>query len=131
MKRSSKFTRHEKAEADLTAYALSFPETDLVSGWGTTRYLRVCMRGFCVFGAKDEPRDALTITVKLPQSAPLARELPFVRLGSDWYQRHDWVIAHFGPADDVAAEYPTLRFWIRQSYRAVAPKRLARLVEPD
>ena len=124
-------TAHQHVEAELTALGLSLPETDLTPGWGVTRYLRVRGKGFAVFGAKDEPRDALTLIFKLPLSALMAAELPFVREGSDWYKRNDWVIAHFGPDDDIRAEIETLRYWLKQSYVAVAPKKLGRLVSGD
>ncbi|MBY0423065.1 MAG: MmcQ/YjbR family DNA-binding protein [Parvularculaceae bacterium] len=120
---------HQKVEAALIAYALSLPETDLVRGLGVTRYLHVRGKGFAIFGEKNEPADALTLIVKLPASAPLAADLPFVREARGWWKQHDWVTAHFGPDDDARAEIETLRYWIRQSYAAVAPKRLGRMVE--
>jgi hypothetical protein len=36
------------------------------------------------------------------------------------------VTAHFGADDDVLAEMATLRGWLKQSYIAVAPKKLGR-----
>jgi hypothetical protein len=123
-------TPHQRAEKELTAFALSLPETDGVPGWGgeagRTRYLRVADKGFCVFGAKDEPADALTMIVKLPVSAEMVQQLYFVRESKGWYKQHNWVIAHFGPGDDILAELDTLKAWIRQSYIAMAPKRLGR-----
>lgn len=62
-------TPHETAEAELTAYGLSFPETAAGPGWQTTRALYVRKKMFAVFGAKGEPLDALTIILKLPVSA--------------------------------------------------------------
>ena len=125
---SKKQTQHQRAEAELTRYALSLPETDVAPGWGVTRYLRVCGKGFAVFGDKDEPLDALTIVVKLPISAEMAQALPFVRESKGWYKQHDWVIAHFGPEDDILAEMDTLKAWLKQSYIAMAPKRLGKAV---
>jgi hypothetical protein len=122
-------TPHQQAEAELTAFALSLPETDVVPGWGPTRYLRVRGKGFCIFGDKQEPPDALTMIVKLPIAAEMVRHLPFVREGSGWFKRHDWVIAHFGPDDDILAEFDTLKAWVLQSWRAQAPKALARKLD--
>lgn len=121
-------TPHQRAEAELTAYGLTFPETDAGPGWAFTRCLRVRGKMFVVFGDKAEPLDALTITVKLPVSYEMVQDLPFVRPGSLWYRQHQWAIARFGPGDDVLAEMDTLKAWLRQSYAAMAPKRLARLV---
>lgn len=121
-------TPHQRAEAELTAYGLTLPETDAAPGWAFTRCLRVRGKMFVVFGDKAEPLDALTITVKLPASYEMVQDLPFVRPGSPWYRRHQWAIARFGPDDDILAERDTLKAWLRQSYAAVAPKRLALLV---
>ena len=118
-------TPRQQAEAELTAYALSLPETDLAPGWSDTRYLRVRGKGFAVFGDKGE---ALTLTIKLPISYEMVQDLPFVRRGSPWYHQNRWAIAHFGPEDDILAEMDTLKGWLRQSYVAMAPKRLGRLL---
>jgi hypothetical protein len=130
-----RLTRQQKAEAELTAYALSLPETDGVPGWGNevsrTRYLRVRKKGFCVFGDRDEKADELTMIVKLPIAAEMVQGLYFVREAKGWFKQHNWVIAHFGAEDDVGAEMETLKGWILQSYCAVAPKKLARLVRGD
>jgi hypothetical protein len=125
-----KMTPHQRAEKELTAFALSLPETDGVPGWGdgATRYLRVKGKGFCVFGAKDEADDALTVIVKLPVSAGMVEQLYYVREAKGWFRQHNWVTAHFGPDDDVLAELDTLKAWIRQSYIAMAPKRLGKMV---
>jgi hypothetical protein len=121
-------TPHQRAEADLTAYGLTFPETTAGPGWQTTRALYVRKKMFCVFGAKGEALDALTVLSKLPISAEMAEGLPFVRPARGWYKQHNWVTAHFDADDDVLAEMATLRGWLKQSYIAVAPKTLGRMV---
>ena len=121
-------TPHQRAEEDLTAYGLTFPETTAGPAWIPARGLYVKKKMFCVFGAKSEPLDALTILMKLPISAEMAEELPFVRPARGWFKQHNWVTAHFGPEDDVMAEMATLRGWLKQSYIAVAPKTLGRMV---
>ena len=121
-------TPHQRAEEDLTAYGLTFPETTAGPAWIPARGLYVKKKMFCVFGAKGEPLDALTILMKLPISAEMAEELPFVRPARGWFKQHNWVTAHFGPEDDVMAEMATLRGWLKQSYVAVAPKTLGRMV---
>lgn len=121
-------TPHEQAEAELTAYGLSLPETDLAPGWTDTRYMRVRGKGFAVFGDKAQAKDALTLIFKLPISYEMIQDLPFVRRGSPWYHQHRWAIAHFGPDDDILAELDTLKAWLRQSYVAMAPKALVKLL---
>lgn len=122
-------TPHQRAETQLTAFGLTFPETTAGPGWQTTRALYVRKKMVAVFGEKEQARDALTLIMKLPISAEMAEELPFVRPAKGWYKQHNWVTAHFGPDDDILAEMPTLKGWLRQSYIAVAPKKLGRIVE--
>lgn len=132
-----KRTPHQRAEAELMKFGLALPETDAPPAWASTRCLRVRGKMFCIFGEpKDMPghkgdKDAegLTIVVKLPLSAEMAEQLYFVREGSRWYKQHNWVIAHFDPDDDILAEMETLKAWLIQSYCAMAPKKLARLVQ--
>ena len=121
-------TPHEQAEAELTAYGLTLPGAESGLGWVPTRAMYVNGKMFAVFGAKAEPLDELTITVKLPISAEMVGDLYFVRESRGWYKQHDWVIAHFGPDDDVLAELATLKAWLKQSYIAIAPKRLSKLI---
>ena len=120
-------TPHQKAEAALTRYGLTLPETTLQPWMAPMRSLNVRTKSFCLFGEKHQPLDALTVTLKLPISAEMVRDLPFVRESKGWYRQHDWVIAHFGPEDDILAEMDTLKGWMLQSYRAIAPKKLAKL----
>lgn len=122
-------TPHRQAEAALTAFGLTLPETEAGLGWAFTRVLRVRGKMFCIFGDKGEPEDALTVTVKLPVSFEMVQDLPFVRESRGWYRQHQWAIAYFGPEDDILAELPTLEGWLRQSYCAMAPKKLWRLVD--
>jgi hypothetical protein len=124
-------TPHQRAEAELTAYGLTFPETNSAPAWPPARGLYVRKKMFCVFGARGEALDALTIIMKLPISAEMAEELSFVRPAKGWFKQHNWVTAHFDADDDVLADMETLRGWLKQSYIAVAPKTLGRLVAKD
>lgn len=121
-------TPHQRAEAELTALGLTFPETTIGPAWPPTRGLYVRKKMFCVFGEKAQPLDALTIIMKLPISAEMTEEQPFVRPARGWYRQHNWVTAHFTADDDVLGELATLRGWLKQSYVAVAPKKLGRTV---
>lgn len=121
-------TPHQSAEAELIAYGLTLPETEAGLGWAFTRVVRVRGKMFVILGDKAQPKDELTIIVKLPISFEMVQELYFVRESRGWYRQHDWVIAHFGPDDDILAELPTLKAWMKQSYVAMAPKTLGRRV---
>lgn len=122
-------TPHQRAEAELIKFGLTFPETTTAPAWPPTRALYVKKKMFAVFGAKAEPLDALTTLMKLPISAEMAEELPFVRPAKGWFKQHNWVTAHFGADDDVLAEMETLKRWLKQSYIAVAPKTLGRMMD--
>ena len=102
-------TPHQRAEAELTAYGLTFPETTTGPAWDFTRGLYMRRKMFAVFGAKAQPLDALTLIVKLPITA----------------------VYGIGPtrARDILAELDTLKAWLRQSYTAIAPKKLSKLLE--
>ena len=121
-------TPHQRAEAALTAYGLTFPGTTTGPAWAFTRGLYVNGKMFAVFGDKAQPLDALTITLKLPISAEMVADLPFVREAKGWYKQHNWVIADFGPEDDILAEIDMLKAWLRQSYMAIAPKKLSKQI---
>jgi hypothetical protein len=121
-------TPHQRAEAELTEYGLTLPETDAAPGWTTTRCLRVRKKMFAVFGETGQKLDALTLIFKLPISAEMAEDLYFVRPARGWFKQHNWVTAHFGPDDDILADMHTLRGWLKQSYVAMAPKKLGKLV---
>lgn len=122
-------TPHQKAEAALTRHGLAFPEATHGLWIPPARQLLVKGKTFCILGAKGEALDALTLVMKLPRSAEMAQALPFVRESKGWYKQHNWVIAHFGPDDDILAELPTLKAWLLQSWQAIAPKRLVRTAE--
>ena len=92
------------------------------------RNLRVKDRPFAMIGDKAQPLDQLTVILKLPVSFEMVQGLWFVRESRGWYRRHDWVISHFGPHDAILGEMDTLKGWMRQSYRAVAGRKLAALV---
>jgi hypothetical protein len=133
MKRSS----HQQAEAELTKFGLTLPETAAGPAWKSTRALRVRGRLFFVFGEAwdlpvsplDKQAEGLTLVMKLPVSAEMIQQLYFVRESRGWYKQHNWVIAHFDLEDDILAELKTLKGWMIQSYCAMAPKSLAKLVQ--
>jgi hypothetical protein len=124
-------TPHQQAESELTAYGLALPETAAGPGWPPTRALTVRGRMFFVFGDRKEPEGALTMIMKLPISAEMVQELYFVRESKGWFRQHNWVIARFGPEDDIIAEMDTLKAWMIQSYCAMAPKKLAKMVRGE
>jgi hypothetical protein len=129
-KTASNQTPHQKAEAELTTFGLTLPEADAGPAWPPTRALRVRGKMFFVFGDKNDQPDELTMIMKLPIAAEMVQELYFVRESKGWFKQHNWVIAHFNPEDDILAEMETLKAWMIQSYCAMAPKKLGKMVRP-
>jgi predicted DNA-binding protein (MmcQ/YjbR family) len=111
--------RRHPAEAALRAFALSYPEATEDFPWGH-RAIKVRRKAF-VFMSNDEPD--LSLSVKLPASAEGALQLPFAEPTHYGLGRSGWVTATFGPRAKPPLD--VLRSWIDESYRAVAPKRLA------
>lgn len=130
-RKKSSQTPHQQAESELTEYGLTLPETEVGPGWPPTRCLKVRGKMFYVFGDRKVPEGALTLIMKLPISAEMVQDLYFVRESKGWFKQHDWVIAHFGVEDDILAEMDTLKAWMIQSYCAMAPKKLARMVRGE
>jgi hypothetical protein len=73
-------------------------------------------------GADDE----FFISCKLPDSAPFALTLPGVSPTGYGLGKSGWVSAQYKPGKAPVA---MLRDWLRESYCAVAPKKLAAIVE--
>ena len=126
-----RLTPRQQVERELTAFGLTMPETSAGPGWPPTRALYFRKKVFFVFDDRKEPEGALTMIMKLPVSAEMVQVLYFVRESKGWFKQHDWVIARFGPDDDIIAEMPTLKAWMTQSYCALAPKKFARLVRGE
>lgn len=108
----------KRAEAELLAFALGYPETREDNPWGE-RVVKVKKKVFVFFHV---PSDSLHVTVKLPSSAGVALGLPFVEPTGYGLGKSGWVTATFGPKDKPPL--PVLKQWIDESYRAVAPKKL-------
>jgi len=111
-------------EADLRAFALAFPETTEHFPWGH-RALKVKGKTFVFMGTGAEggaDHDDFFITCKLPASGALALTLPGVAPTGYGLGKSGWVSARFRRGK---APLAMLRDWIRESYEAVAPKKLA------
>jgi predicted DNA-binding protein (MmcQ/YjbR family) len=111
--------RSANPAAALRAYALSLPGAWEDHPWGET----VAKVGKKVFVFLGMPGAGLSLTAKLPITYPTALANRFAaptgyRLGDS-----GWVTARFEPGAVVPLDL--LKSWIDESYRAVAPKRLA------
>ena len=111
-----------RAEADLRAFALSFPETREEFPWGE-RVVKVRKKVFVFMGISD---GGLGLSVKLPRTGRMALLLPFAQPTGYGLGKSGWVSARFARSE--APPVALLREWIEESYRAVAPTKLSKKV---
>lgn len=110
-------------ESILRSYALELPEAYEEFPWGH-RALKVRGKTFMFMHA--EPGE-LSLSVKLPESKEYALSLPFTQPTGYGLGKSGWVSSNF-----TVGEVPSLEMiksWVGESYRAVAPKKLSRLLE--
>jgi predicted DNA-binding protein (MmcQ/YjbR family) len=117
--------RTEKQVAVLRAHALAYPDTREDFPWGHSAF-KVRDKAFAFLHADAE---GLSISVKLPESNALALELPFVEPTGYGLGKSGWVSARFAPNQD--APLAMLQDWLRESYAAIAPKRLVKQLETE
>ena len=110
-------------ENALIAYASTFPEAWEDHPWEHT-VLKVGKKVFVFFGGAAGPPDELSMTVKLPVSYEMALTLPFVSPAGHGLWKGGW--ANVRQGDGEAIDVDTLKAWIVQSFRAVAPKKLVK-----
>jgi predicted DNA-binding protein (MmcQ/YjbR family) len=101
----------------LRAHALSYPEAFEDHPWGEP-VVKVRGKIFLFLGREE----GLSLSMKLPTSAPFAFDLPYCEPTGYGLGKAGWVTARFKPGDPVPVE--VLKRWIDESYRAVAPKKL-------
>jgi predicted DNA-binding protein (MmcQ/YjbR family) len=109
----------ETAEMELRVFALALPGAWEDFPWGE-RVVKVGKKVFVFLNIYD---GGLNVSTKLPVSAGPALAMPFARPTGYGLGKAGWVSARF-----EAGESPPvglLREWIEESYRAIAPKKLA------
>ena len=111
--------------AALRGFGLGLPETVEDFPWGHTA-LKVRNKTFVWLDKSD---GALSMTVKLPVSRDFALVFDFAAEAGYGLGRSGWISCRF--ASDEAADLDLMKRWIAESYRAVAPKKLAALVPED
>jgi len=119
--------RARDAEARLIAFAARFPEAWEDHPWDHTVY-KVGKKIFVFFGGAAAPDDVLSITVKLPISYEMALTLPYMSPAGHGLWKGGWAALRQRDGDEIDVE--TIKGWIVQSYRAVAPKKLLKQLEP-
>jgi predicted DNA-binding protein (MmcQ/YjbR family) len=116
-----------QAEALLIAYASGMPQAWEDHPWDHT-VLKVGKKVFVFFGGAAGAENELSVTVKLPISAEMALTLPYVSPAGHGLGASGWVNLRQRSGEDFELE--TIKAWIVQSYRAVAPKKLSKLLDP-
>lgn len=114
----------DAARAALLEYALSLPEAWEDHPWGET-VAKVKKKVFVFCGVPGS--ETLGFSVKLPDSGEDALSLPFASPTGYGLGKAGWVSFRFGPRELPPKD--VLRAWIDESYRAVAPKTLARRLD--
>ena len=114
-----------QATADrLIAAGLAYPEATLEHPWGHPA-LKVRGKAFVFLGVFA---DGLSFSVKLPTSSHEALMLPFAQPTGYGLGKSGWITARFPPGTPAPEEL--LLAWMDESYRAVAPKKLAATLPP-
>jgi predicted DNA-binding protein (MmcQ/YjbR family) len=106
--------------ARLLAYALTLPGAYEDHPWGEV-VAKVGKKIFVFLGVERE--DGYGVGVKLPESGSVALTLPFVKPSGYGLGKAGWVSAQFAAGE--RAPLDMLEEWVLESYRSVAPKKLA------
>lgn len=116
---------HLAALLELRQLGLSYPETHMKSPWPDHMDLAVRNKTFAYLSPEGQP---LSISCKLPESCQTALSLPFASPTGYGLGKSGWVTATFSETDTPPVEF--LKTWLEESYRAVAPKTLAKQLPP-
>jgi predicted DNA-binding protein (MmcQ/YjbR family) len=114
---------HPAMEA-LREHALGYPEVREDFPWGHSAF-KVKAKVF-LFLASDD--GTLSLSVKLPTSGATALDKPFAEPTHYGLGKSGWVTATFEPGELPPLEL--LHAWIRESFVAIAPKKLAASLTP-
>jgi predicted DNA-binding protein (MmcQ/YjbR family) len=111
--------------ARLIQLALGLPGAFEDHPWGET-VAKVGGKVFVFFGTGESQDQGFGFCAKLPASGSVATMLPFVEPAGYGLGKSGWVYVKF-----TGGELPVAMFeeWILESYRAVAPKKLAKMLD--
>ncbi len=104
----------------LRRHGLAFPEAVEDFPWGHTA-LKVRSKTFAWLG---DGEGGVSLTVKLPVSRDFAEAFDWAEPAGYGLGRAGWISCRPGDAPDL----DLMKRWIGESYRAVAPRKLAALV---
>ena len=107
----------------LYAHGLAFPEVTEDRPWEHP-VLKVRNKVFVFFGGDDG--EELSLTVKLPVSRDFAELFDFAAPAGYGLGKSGWITCRFAPGEEP--DLYLLKRWLKESYRAVAPKKLGALL---
>lgn len=117
--------KNSKSRAELIRQtALSYPETSEDFPWGHSAF-KVRNKTFCWMSFAE---NGMKLTLKLTESRFQALSMPSVEESNYGLGKHGWVTAFFTYETDFPIEM--LRQWLDESFRAVAPKAMSKLLPP-
>lgn len=111
-----------KFELELRDYAMEFPEAHEDFPWGH-RAIKVKGKIFVSMGQHD---GVFSMSTKLPRSNKAALAMEFTSPTHYGMGKYGWVTSEFPVGERPPGDL--LRAWIKESYCAVAPKKLAALM---
>jgi len=116
----------KQAEQKLIKFALTYPEAVLDHPWGHD-VVKVSGKMFVTFGGEAGDPKEFSMSVKLPVSSEMALTLPWVEKTGYGLGKSGCVTARVKAGSNFDIE--TMKGWIDQSFRAVAPKKLVKALD--
>jgi predicted DNA-binding protein (MmcQ/YjbR family) len=124
MKSTSKATPSlRKLEQAIRVACMSYPETREDFPWGHSAF-KVNDKAFVFMGGDA---DEVSFSVKLPHSRDIAADLPFTEPTGYGMGKYGWVTVKVRKETKVTLDL--IKAWIDESYRAIAPKKLVKLLD--
>lgn len=117
--------KQKKAMVRLRKFALSLPEAWEDHPWGEN-VVKVKKKVF-VFLGREDGAGGIGFSVKLPESADDALSLDYTEPTGYGLGKSGWVSVHLPKSPDVEL----YESWIEESYRSVAPKKLAAKLDDE
>lgn len=113
----------DDAYHQLRTYGLGLPEAYEEMPWGHSA-LKVRKKTFVFLTLEEQ---AFSLSVKLPVSRDFALIFDWAEPTGYGLGRSGWISGRFNAGDEIDLEL--LQRWIIESYRAIAPKKLAAQVQ--
>jgi predicted DNA-binding protein (MmcQ/YjbR family) len=106
---------------ELRAFGLSYPGAHSKSPWPEHDDLAVNDKTFAYLPAAGQP---FSLSVKLPYTSAVALDLAYAKPTGYGLGKSGWV--SFTPSPEEMPALEQLKDWIDESYRAQAPRKLAK-----